>query len=268
MHCLQARRRAEQQAPKVTTNYPQDGTLSPSRLSSRSGGGSLPTASDKSLGHSPSGKGGHTGRGQPSSKQASSPERQEQAGTQRHPDGQSKALPERHSAHRDTPEQGAQLASPRHRRGRRGGPRSSPRGRAVARRHSRSQRQSPSQHTSPVERAPKQARLDSTPSQNQAASAQASPSPFNVLLLPSDRGPIDICHGRMSRHCTMALQHSKALHHGTASRHCIRALHHGNAPWHCTMPLHRGTTSWLCIMARHQGTASWLCTMALHHGIV
>ena len=167
--------RSEQQPSKLTTDESQAGTLSPPGLGNGNWQPSQPSPSPRSLGRSPLGRVSHKGRGRSFSKPASSPERQEQAGTQRYPYGQSKG-PERHSAHREGSQQGAQLASPKHRRGRRG--RASPRDRSIAKRlqHSRSRRQSPSRHTSPGERASKQARLSRTPSKDHAASVQASTS--------------------------------------------------------------------------------------------
>ena len=199
-------------------NHPnelQDGTFSPSGLSSRSWEPSQPTPSPRNLGRSPLGV-GHKSRGGCSSKQVSSAERQQQTATQRHHDGQSR-VPERHSAHREGSLKGAQFASPKHRLGRRGRVMSSPRERSVAKRlqHSSSKSRRHSHHTSPGERASKQARLSRTPSQDHAASAQASPSTFHALLSSSDQK------------CITALPHGAALQWciKTSWQFCIR-LHH------------------------------------------
>ena len=193
MHYVQALRLAEQQPSKLTTNDSQNGTLSPSGLSSRSWEPSQPTSSDRSLGRSPLGRVCHKSRGGSSSKLASSPERQEQAGPQRRPDGRSK-VPERHSAYRDGSQKGTQLASPKHRLGRRGRAGSSLRERSVAKRpqHSRSRRQSPSRHSSPGERASSQARLNKTSFKDHAASAQASPSTSTPWPCPVSQHQLNV----------------------------------------------------------------------------
>lgn len=219
MRCVQA------PLPAHASKVLQDATLSPSRLSSSRGAAPLPCPPGRNFARSPLGL---RGKGRSSSKQQTSPERQEQAGTsgpQRPTDGQGK-FPERPSAHKRSQKAAhSSLASPKGFGRRSAG--FSPRGKSAKRiqQQGSGDRQSPSQRGTPAEKVPKTARrrlMNRERSRDHAALAQASSL---ALLSTTDLlGCITALHditrlhtSSASQHCTHSSQQRTALHLGPAA---------------------------------------------------